>query len=105
MKIDYERRECVANGITIREGEPITIDGWSGRVFIGEVPTIKPKIPMEWPILLSWAQKTKRLGVRANADTPDDAKRARKYGAEGIGLCRTERMFNAADRQGIFVEM
>ena len=105
LKIDYERRECVANGITIREGELITIDGWSGRVFIGEVPTIKPKIPMEWPIILSWAQKAKRLGVRANADTPDNAKLARKYGAEGIGLCRTERMFNAADRQRIFVKM
>ena len=105
LKIDYERRECVANGITIREGEPITIDGWSGRVFIGEVPTIKPKIPMEWPIILSWAQKAKRLGVRANADTPDNAKLARKYGAKGIGLCRTERMFNAADRQRIFVKM
>ncbi len=105
LKVDYERKKCMANGITIREGDPITIDGSSGNVFVGEVPTIKPKIPMEWPILLSWAQKTKRLGVRANADTPDDAKRARKYGAEGIGLCRTERMFNAADRQGIFVDM
>ena len=105
LKVDYERKKCMADGITIREGDPITIDGSSGNVFVGEVPTIKPKIPMEWPILLSWAQKTKCLGVRANADTPDDAKRARKYGAEGIGLCRTERMFNAADRQGIFVDM
>ena len=105
LKVDYERKKCMADGITIREGDQITIDGSSGNVFVGEVPTIKPKIPMEWPILLSWAQKTKRLGVRANADTPDDAKRARKYGAEGIGLCRTERMFNAADRQGIFVDM
>ena len=105
LKVDYERKKCMADGITIREGDPITIDGSSGNVFVGEVPTIKPKIPMEWPILLSWAQKTKHLGVRANADTPDDAKRARKYGAEGIGLCRTERMFNAADRQGIFVDM
>ena len=105
LRVDYERKKCMADGITIREGDPITIDGSSGNVFVGEVPTIKPKIPMEWPILLSWAQKTKRLGVRANADTPDDAKRARKYGAEGIGLCRTERMFNAADRQGIFVDM
>jgi len=105
LKVDYERKKCVANGITVREGDPITIDGSSGNVFIGEVPTIKPKIPIEWPILLSWAQKSKRLGIRANADTPDDAKRARKYGAEGIGLCRTERMFNAADRQGIFVDM
>jgi len=105
LKVDYERKKCMADGITIREGDPITIDGSSGNVFVGEVPTIKPKIPMEWPILLSWAQKAKRLGVRANADTPDDAKRARKYGAEGIGLCRTERMFNAADRQGIFVDM
>jgi len=105
LKVDYERKKCVADGITVREGDPITIDGSSGNVFVGEVPTIKPKIPIEWPILLSWAQKSKRLGIRANADTPDDAKRARKYGAEGIGLCRTERMFNAADRQGIFVDM
>jgi pyruvate,orthophosphate dikinase len=105
LKVDYERKKCVADGVTIREGDIITIDGSSGNVFVGEVPTIKPKIPIEWPILLSWAQKAKRLGVRANADTPDDAKRARKYGAEGIGLCRTERMFNAADRQGIFVDM
>ena len=105
LKVDYERKKCIADGITIREGDTITIDGSTGNVFVGEVPTIKPKIPIEWPILLSWAQKAKRLGVRANADTPDDAKRARKYGAEGIGLCRTERMFNAADRQGIFVDM
>ena len=105
LKVDYEGKKCVANGVTVREGDPITIDGSSGNVFVGEVPTIKPKIPIEWPILLSWAQKSKRLGIRANADTPDDAKRARKYGAEGIGLCRTERMFNAADRQGIFVDM
>ena len=105
LKVDYEGKKCVANGVTIREGDPITIDGSSGNVFVGEVPTIKPKIPIEWPILLSWAQRSKRLGIRANADTPDDAKRARKYGAEGIGLCRTERMFNAADRQGIFVDM
>ena len=105
LKVDYERKKCVADGITVREGDPITIDGSSGNVFVGEVPTIKPKIPIEWPIILSWAQKSKRLGIRANADTPDDAKRARKYGAEGIGLCRTERMFNAADRQGIFVDM
>jgi len=105
LKVDYERKKCIADGITIREGDTITIDGSTGNIFVGEVPTIKPKIPREWPILLSWAQKTKRLGVRANADTPDDAKRARKYGAEGIGLCRTERMFNAADRQGIFVDM
>jgi len=105
LKVDYERKKCIADGITIREGDTITIDGSTGNIFVGEVPTIKPKIPIEWPILLSWAQKAKRLGVRANADTPDDAKRARKYGAEGIGLCRTERMFNAADRQGIFVDM
>ena len=105
LKVDYEGKKCVANGVTVREGDPIRIDGSSGNVFVGEVPTIKPKIPIEWPILLSWAQRSKRLGIRANADTPDDAKRARKYGAEGIGLCRTERMFNAADRQGIFVDM
>jgi len=105
LKVDYDKRKCNANGITILEGDTLTIDGSTGTVYAGVVPTIAPQVTKDFETILTWAQKAKRLGIRANADTPDDAKRARKYGAEGIGLCRTERMFNAADRQGIFVDM
>ena len=74
-------------------------------IFLGEIPTIEPQITDDFKTILEWSQKTKKIGVRANADTPDGAKLARKYGARGIGLCRTERMFNAKDRIGLFVDM
>jgi pyruvate,orthophosphate dikinase len=74
-------------------------------VYAGIIPTVAPQVTKDFKTILTWAQKTKRLGIRANADTPDAAKLARKYGAEGIGLCRTERMFNADDRLAIFVDM
>jgi pyruvate,orthophosphate dikinase len=105
LKIDYDNNTCTANGIKVEEGETITIDGSVGTVFIGEVPTVEPKVTKDFQTILSWAQNTKQLGIRANADTPDAAKLARQYGAEGIGLCRTERMFNETDRIGLFVEM
>jgi len=105
LKIDYENNRCTANGITVLEGEPITIDGSTGVVYIGDVPTVQPQVTKDFQTILSWSKSRKKLGVRANADTPDAAKLARKYGAEGIGLCRTERMFNAADRIGLFVDM
>ena len=105
LKISYEAKTCIANGKTISEGDAITIDGSSGAVFLGEIPTIEPQVTEDFKTILSWAQKTKKMGVRANADTPEAAKLARKYGAHGIGLCRTERMFNAQDRIGLFVEM
>ena len=105
LKIDYENRKCFADGKIINEGDAITIDGSSGGIFLGEIPTIEPQITEDFRTVLGWAQKTKKIGVRANADTPDAAKLARKYGAKGIGLCRTERMFNARDRIGLFVEM
>jgi len=105
LKIDYENNRCVANGITVLEGEPVTIDGSTGVVYIGEVPTVAPQVTKDFQTILSWAKSTKKLGIRANADTPDAAKLARKFGAEGIGLCRTERMFNATDRIGLFVDM
>jgi len=72
---------------------------------MGEVPTIEPKITDDFRTILGWSEKIKRLGIRANADTPEGAKIAREYGAKGIGLCRTERMFNAQDRLGHFVDM
>jgi len=105
LKIDYDNNTCNANGITVKENDRISIDGSLGTVFIGEVPTVEPKVTKDFQTILSWAQNTKQLGIRANADTPDAAKLARQYGAQGIGLCRTERMFNEADRIGLFVEM
>ena len=105
LKINYENNTCTANGITVKENEMISIDGSIGTVFIGEVPTVEPKVTKDFQTILSWAQNTKQLGIRANADTPDAAKLARQYGAQGIGLCRTERMFNETDRIGLFVEM
>ena len=105
LKINYENNTCTANGITVKENEMISIDGSIGTVLIGEVPTVEPKVTKDFQTILSWAQNTKQLGIRANADTPDAAKLARQYGAQGIGLCRTERMFNETDRIGLFVEM
>ena len=105
LKIDYDNNRCSANGITVLEGEPITINGSTGEVYIGDVPTVAPQVTKDFQTILSWAQSKKDLGIRANADTPDAAKLARKFGAQGIGLCRTERMFNAADRIGLFVDM
>ena len=105
LKIDYDNNTCTANGMTIKENDMISIDGSIGAIFIGEVPTVEPKVTKDFQTILSWAQNAKQLGIRANADTPDAAKLARQYGAQGIGLCRTERMFNEIDRIGLFVEM
>jgi len=93
LQIDEERKEIKVKDVVIREGEWITIDGYTGNVMVGKVPTIEPKIKGELETLLKWADEFRRLGVRANADTPEDARRARMFGAEGIGLCRTEHMF------------
>jgi len=105
LKIDYDKNTCTANGKTVKEGETISINGSVGTVFIGQVPTVEPKVTKDFEQILEWAQKTKVLGIRANADTPEAAKLARKFGGQGIGLCRTERMFNANDRIGLFVDM
>jgi pyruvate, orthophosphate dikinase len=105
LKINADSKLATVEGVTIRQGDQITIDGSQGDVYLGDVPTIEPKITDNFRTILEWAKKTKRIGIRANADTPEAAKLARMYGAEGIGLCRTERMFNAADRLGLFVKM
>lgn len=106
LKMDYSAAQCTtADGTIIKEGDIITIDGSSGRVYAGSIPTIKPEITQDFKRILGWANKAKRLGIRANADTPEAAALARRYGAEGIGLCRTERMFNDDDRIGLFVKM
>ncbi len=105
LKIDHDTNTCTANGTTIREGQTVSIDGSTGTVFIGKVPTVEPKVTKDFERILEWAQKAKTLGIRANADTPEGARLARKFGGHGIGLCRTERMFNESDRIGLFVDM
>jgi pyruvate,orthophosphate dikinase len=105
INIDYARNRFTVGTITVKEGELITIDGSTGRVYKGEMPTIEPGITNEFQQLLQWAEEVKRLGIRANADTPEAATLASKFGAKGIGLCRTERMFNEGDRLPIFVKM
>ncbi len=105
MKINYSGKKCNVGNKTIREGDIITINGSDGAIYVGDVPTIKPKITKDFRTILEWAQKLKKIGVRANADTPEGAKFARQTGAQGIGLCRTERMFNGKDRIELFVDM
>ena len=105
ININLGKELFKADGKTIKKGDYITIDGGSGHVFEGEVPMIEPKMSKEFELLLSWADDIKRLGVYANADTPEDAQKARDLGAEGIGLCRTEHMFMAAERLPIVQAM
>ena len=105
VKISPRRKQFTVNGITVKRGDVITIDGTAGRVMLGEVKTIEPKITNEVKTLLKWADAVRKLGVRANADTPKDAKRAREFGAEGIGLCRTEHMFMEKSRLPIVKKM
>ncbi|MCP8304364.1 MAG: pyruvate, phosphate dikinase [archaeon] len=105
VKIDREAEKFKVGDITIEKGDIITIDGTRGYVIKGEVPTIEPELSPEIRELLGWADETRTLGVRTNADTPEGAERARMFRAEGIGLCRTERMFNAQDRLPIVQEM
>jgi len=92
-------------GRELHEGDVITIDGGTGRVFVGEVPLVAPRLNEDFETVLGWADDVRRLKVRANADTPDDAARAREFGAQGIGLCRTEHMFFGAERLPVMQEM
>src|SRR5581483_3044673 len=92
-------------GRTLREGDVITIDGGTGRVFVGEVPLVPPQINEDFETILGWADDFRRLKVRANADNPSDARRAREFGAQGIGLCRTEHMFFGDERLPVMQEM
>jgi pyruvate,orthophosphate dikinase len=105
IAIDDAAREAVIGGITLREGEIITIDGTTGNVYGGSVPTIEPEFVEDLLVLLEWADEISELKVMANADTPDGVAKARKYGAMGIGLCRTERMFNQQERLPVVQEM
>ena len=103
--IDYEQQVFIAGDLTVKQGDFISIDGGAGHVIMGEVPMIDPELSSELLILLEWADAIRTLGVRANADNPEDATKAREFGAEGIGLVRTEHMFMAQDRLPIVQEM
>jgi pyruvate,orthophosphate dikinase len=103
--INDQLRNAVIGDTTLHEGDVITIDGGSGHVYAGEVPTVEAEFSPEMGVLLGWADEVARLKVMANADTPESAVKAREFGAMGIGLCRTERMFNGTDRLPIVQEM
>ncbi|HSP56499.1 MAG TPA: putative PEP-binding protein, partial [Dehalococcoidia bacterium] len=100
LRVDTERGTVSANGASVSEGEQISVDGYTGEVFSGHIDTVDPDVHANtWLLeLLTWANETKRMGVRANADTPHDAEVALGFGAEGIGLCRTEHMFFDSDK-------
>jgi pyruvate,orthophosphate dikinase len=105
LSIDVERRTVDVGGRELAEGDVITIDGGTGEVIVGEVPLVPPQINEDFETILGWADGLRRLKVRANADTPEDARKAREFGAQGIGLCRTEHMFFADDRLPIVRDM
>ena len=98
ISIDTEKKQFSAKGVVVREGDDITIDGTSGAAYLGTLPIEEAELTAELRELMSWVDGFKRLGVRANADTPEMIAQAMLFGAEGIGLCRTERMFNAPER-------
>ncbi|WP_429885325.1 pyruvate, phosphate dikinase [Geoalkalibacter halelectricus] len=99
IKVDYTKQEFTTrNGQLIKKGDVITLDGSTGEVMLGAVPTVSPELTGDFALLMKWVDKFRRLRVRTNADTPQDSKVAREFGAEGIGLCRTEHMFFDAER-------
>ncbi len=105
ISVDEEARSFAIAGVTVPEGQMLTIDGSTGSVMLGAIPTVPPEIFPELQEFLGWADDTRRLKVRANADTPADAAKAVEFGAQGIGLCRTEHMFLAKDRLPAVREM
>jgi len=105
LRIDYRAQQMSIGSQIVRKGDIITIDGSTGEVILGTVPTIEPEMSGEFGTLMQWADEIRRLKVRTNAETPLDAETARKFGAEGIGLCRTEHMFFEASRIAAVREM
>ena len=106
MRVDMRNELLIGSGgVTLKRGDTITIDGSSGQVLKGAVPMIQPALSGDFGKLMAWADKTRRMTVRTNADTPQDARAARSFGAEGIGLCRTEHMFFEGDRIHVMREM
>jgi pyruvate,orthophosphate dikinase len=105
LTVDVKAKTASLNGHDLGEGDLLTIDGGTGRVILGAVPLVPPQINEDFETILVWADDMRRLKVRANADTPEDAAKAREFGAQGIGLCRTEHMFMADDRLPVVREM
>jgi pyruvate, orthophosphate dikinase len=105
LSVDVQAKTASIDGTKLGEGDVITIDGGTGEVIVGEVALIPPDINEDFETVLGWADDLRRLKVRANADTPEDAAKAREFGAQGIGLCRTEHMFMAEDRLPVVREM
>ena len=105
ISVNYGTQTLSSAGQTVCAGDTITLDGATGEVFIGAVPMIEPAVSGDFGILMTWADSYRRMGVRANAETPLDASTARKFGAEGIGLCRTEHMFFDPERIGAVRQM
>jgi pyruvate,orthophosphate dikinase len=105
LSIDVAAGTAAINGHELAEGDPLTIDGGTGSVILGAAPLVQPQINEDFQTVLGWADELRRLTVRANADTPEDAAKARELGAEGIGLCRTEHMFMAEERLPVMREM
>jgi pyruvate,orthophosphate dikinase len=105
IRVDVRSRRALVGDVLIREGDILTIDGGTGLIYLGEIPTVAPTVSEELQTLLGWADEYAELKVHANADTPEGAKKARAYGAVGIGLCRTERMFNAKERLPLVIDM
>ena len=105
LSVDYNNQVLSSGGVQVRAGEVITIDGGTGEVFVGSVAMIEPQLSGDFATLMEWADQVRRMKVRANAETPLDAETARKFGAEGIGLCRTEHMFFDPERIGAVRQM
>ena len=105
LRISYADQSVTVNDVTLKKGEWVTLDGSTGEVFAGQMPTVEPELDADFAELMSWADEFRKLGVRANADIPRDAKVARQFGAEGIGLCRTEHMFFEGGRIDAMREM
>ena len=105
VRVDYEGRKLMVGKRELFEGDVVTIDGTAGDLIIGKVAMVDAQFSSEFGAILSWGDRFRKLGIRTNADTPQDAAKAREFGAQGIGLCRTEHMFFAADRIGAMQEM
>ncbi|MEZ4749717.1 MAG: pyruvate, phosphate dikinase [Bdellovibrionota bacterium] len=105
LEIDYGRQCFSVGGVTVQRGDQITIDGATGEVFLGHVPTINSQVDEYFGKLMKWVDGCRRMGVRANAETPNDVRVARQFGAEGVGLCRTEHMFFGENRIAAMREM
>ncbi len=105
VNVNYAHNEFTVGDLTITRGEWLTVDGTTGHVFNGKVPTVQPQLGEDFEMLMTWADEVRRLKVRANADTGHDSEVARGYGAQGTGLCRTEHMFFEGDRLAVMREM